>query len=80
MTKAFISDEINWVMESLKVSQLNRDGVRCLLKVRLVCVSDIQRLHNNIVPDESTLDVFFKSGKKELGLDEIMDIVFTYEF
>lgn len=38
MTKAFISDEIKWVMKTLNVQQLDRDGIRCLLKVRLFCV------------------------------------------
>ena len=38
MTKAFITVEIKWVMKTLNVSQLDREGVRCLLKVRLVCV------------------------------------------
>lgn len=38
MTKAFITDEIKWVMKTLNVSQLDREGIRCLLKVRLVCV------------------------------------------
>ena len=41
MTKAFISDEIKWVMKTLNVNTLDRDGIRCLLKVGLVCVADV---------------------------------------